>query len=680
MGESTETKKAARAKIEVEGEVPKETVENVIDAAAGKDKAEKRKGEPTPTKFERAIRDLSNRIVATRVQPTTMDDGTVLGDEYELRTHENLTESEIKQDIAQARGGRKWHVRVLDPDDNVVSAKMLLVPGEPKLDPMMASLDPSIPPITPVGRRGAMEPFSPAVDPGEEIAQKIAQDPDIINREKELRLLELQQRKEEKEAELAEARARRAEAERRAKGEHQGNGSPNLEEKLAKAIADATAPLKEQNQALQKALEEERRLRSERDIKIDTQRMIESATAPIKAVLDTIQAKLQAPASSGPSMTDILAKLDAVKAEIKLETERQINSTLQALTSKYDAQFQNIITQLSNIANRHGHGGDYVAREAVGALRDIATKGPGGAPADPFTMVEKTISLVKNVGSLTGTLGTATPTDFPSFLVEKLTSLAPDVMNFIESRQREGAAVTKEMVENRMKELGLKMWQELDATVKREIQSGFQRLAQARQVHQVQPVSGAPTSATVVPPAAQTRPMGPPPPGIVQSVQTPSSASPAPAPVAFQGASTQTPQTQPAPITTPAPSAAPPAATNPLQDQYRKRVNAVLKMIHHEIQLGVQGMQWPQKAFEWLPKDILDRIVAAGTDSELYEIVKPWGDPALMEAIWAYLRETNPQHAWYREWMSNGINWLKEACGAAPVEEPVVEDEGPPGP
>jgi hypothetical protein len=106
----------------------------------------------------------------------------------------------------------------------------------------------------------------------------------------------------------------------------------------------------------------------------------------------------------------------------------------------------------------------------------------------------------------------------------------------------------------------------------------------------------------------------------------------------------------------------------------RDRVNWVLEGLLREMKLGVQEMQWPEKAFGALPKDILDRIVTANADRDIYDAISPWADTKLMEAIYSFLTDSNPQHEFYRKWVTAGINWMKdEATGGEeePSEEPI---------
>ena len=110
----------------------------------------------------------------------------------------------------------------------------------------------------------------------------------------------------------------------------------------------------------------------------------------------------------------------------------------------------------------------------------------------------------------------------------------------------------------------------------------------------------------------------------------------------------------------------------PVEQDIRNRVNSVLHVVLRELQLGVNEMTWPELAFNDLPKDIRDRIVTASEDTHIYEAIKPWADPPLLDQVWAYLSETHANHEWYRKWLLAGVDWIKVA---ATGNLPVVEDE-----
>jgi hypothetical protein len=638
----------------------------VIDQEKGGTGSE---GPKKNVRFDQAIRNDKYVIKAKRIAPTVTRDGTPLEDEMDLFAHGEQTENEMRKDLMEARGGKKWHVRVLDPDNDneVVASKTLLVGGEPKVDPVTETI------LQSPGGNGQGGSDQPPTEPtAEEIEQRIDNEiessADVIEARKQARLDELElsklKRQVEREKVLAEQkRLKREDAESQPK-------PASAADEIRKVIDEATRPLKEANDRLQKELDDRRR-------GDDNQKAIDAAVAPLKGMLDALTQKLSTPppAPAGPTTNEILAKMESMQANLKTDMNQQFNSTLQNLTSKYDNQFQSLLTQLSALANRPQDGGA-LAQAAVGALTQIATKKEdgGGKHSDPIETTRSIIGLVRDTRELSGGGETQiVPRDFPSFLVEKVTNLAPDVMNFLEARRKEGgAAPTREELEKMFKEYGIKMWQELDGAIKREVRGGFDRLSQHRQVAVSAPAPAPVHAPTFAPPGAPgAMPQGGvpapvPPQGPAAPPMTAPPAAPPPT-VHFGG-----PMVQPAPVAAPPTAmATPTTAPQPptlipgdaeMADQIKKRVDWCLALLLREMKLGVKGMTWPEEAYDNLPKDILDRIITAANDTDIYEAVKPWADPTILEQIWAYLSSTNPSYQFYRDWVTDGLNWMKDTA------------------
>lgn len=594
---------ATRARVEVEGEVGSSVMDRVLSSNDDRQKGE-RDDVALSQKFERAIKNLNNRITARRTTPLTMPDGTPLSDEIELNPEPTLTEQQIKNDIAEARGGKRWYVCIWDANDNKVAAKTIAVHGEPRLPVELTEMNPE-------GREGMDLMQAP---PEEDIDTLIDRDKEIIAQKKRIAMLKLKQ----------EEKALMGDAPSNGNGE-EGEG----DERLQRMIDAATAPLKAQNEALQKQAQE-------REARAETLRMIEAANAPLKAAIDAISQKL----SGSTSGSDILSKLENMELRMKSDTKSLIDATLSGIKSELSGKIDSLTTLVNtNLAHR---GND----PATQALVSLATKGGAAPPQDPFSMMEKTVNLVKNVNQMTGMGGTGQgPMDLPSLIVEKVSEVVPQVMDFYKDQ----GTLQKQAVEAKIKELGGQMYAALDQTIRSEIRAAAANGGQPRLIP-----TAPPSPPAQPPPAGQPAPQAPPP------AAPPSMVIP-----------------QPPPPPAPAPAAQLPQVD--IEDNKRKRVNGTLKLLLHEIQIGAQGMSWPQKAFEWLPKDVLDSVVMAENDEQLYNAVKGWGDPALMEQVWSYLRETNAQHEWYRNWVSNGINWLKEEAGVIGEEQdPTGMPEGMP--
>jgi hypothetical protein len=669
--------KGARASIQV-NDIPMDA-EKATDMMAAASGGRRRGGGGTAgedraslQRFSRAVKDPNNKIIATRQQPPVTDEGVALGDTYDIATHEDQSEEEIRRDIAEARGGRKWIVRVYDPDNQIIACRSVTVGGQPRLDPMFGNGDLQ------------EEPMEPQTELSEQelLEQTLARDPEIMKAQKNLRLRQLQNEQEEEEAKAAELRARRVAAEKAMKGEGEnghsnGNGRKHRrdeneedeDDRLMKVIEASNAPLKEANAALQRRLDEAERRNSEKESKAEQQRMIEAQTGPLKDMLaaqktamDQMMAKLNAPPPTGPTTDAILAKLDAMKVEIKGDTKDQIMAVVTQLTSKIDT----VATTLNTFMAK----GSDPATNALIALATSGNKG-GAAPVDPYAGLERALKALQNLKSLT-TQETVAPPDFPSYLVEKVAETTPEVLNFF--KEQRGAVPTKEEIEKMMRGAATKMYEGLDASWKNRMQEEFARLRQQQGLPAAAPAPAASPTGTPAPSAPQV------------TVQPTSAPGAAPSVVAFPGSAAPAAQAPAAAPAAPA-AAVPDAPLTPDQlfqslsaenkAEFSKRVNHVLGGLAREMELGIQAMGWPEQAQSHLPKAIIDQIVEATKDSDIHDIVKHYAKPELTDKIWGYLSPSNKNHEWYQGWLAQGINWIKEANGVEIVEEgepPVVED------
>ncbi|MGH8896757.1 MAG: hypothetical protein ACRDZ4_06970 [Egibacteraceae bacterium] len=584
---------------------------------------------------------------------------------------------EIKRDLTESRGGRKWHLRVMDEDDRIIAAETITVPGEPKLEPGLEDLG-----------GGDMDPSGGET---ETLEEQIENDPDIVRAKKDERLMEIETRKLARQAELDRAKAEAATARRALdaaqRGEQPGpgtNGHKTEEDKLAALLDKQLAPMREQNATLQRALDEEKRRNADRESEERRRREMADMLSPLKEMqaaqqrnIDAILQKLSqpAPAPTGPSSELLLQKLESMKTELKSDFTQQIQTVLGGVKDSVQGKID-VVTQALNALTTNRND------PATNALIALATKsGPGGAaPGDPFQSLIRAMEAMKTIQTMTGTMpGSSGPQDFPSYLVDRIAGLAPDVLTFMRETQQQAGVVTQEMLEKKMREAGAKMYSGLDQTIKQEI--GKLRVAAQQQV-------GLPAAAPAPTAAPGTQSVGPAPP----PVQAPGAPAPAPGIV-------QAPGIVPAPGVAPAPGAAAPPSATPAPGmvpagpaypmgmsaedfaQTQKRVNYVLTMLRKEIGLGVQAMRWPESAFAHLPKAIIDAILPITTDEELANIIKPFGEPALLDQIFFFVSDANPQHEWYRRWLTDGVNWIKDAAaaqtGQAPEPSAEDEEEGP---
>lgn len=671
-------KKGARASINV-SDIPlgNEEAADVLGAASGRRRGGAAGGASTTReaqKFGRAVRDPNNKIIATRQQPPALADGTALGDIYEIATHESQSEAEIKRDIAEARGGRKWILRVYDDEENIIASKSIEVPGVPRLDPMMAGLDNELP-----GGEGSMETETDLTEQ-ELLEREIARDPEVIKAQKSLRLKQLANDEEELEVKAAELRARRIAADRAIKGEQEngnGNGKHKHDEEkseMLKAIEASNAPLREANAALQKRLDDAERRSEEKENKAERRQELEAMMAPLRSAqeatqkaLDQMMQKMSQPAApTGPSGEALLAKLDAMKSDIKSDTKDQITAAINQVSTTFNAKVDNLQTLLTTMKGSKDD-------PAVTALISLATgaKG-GGSPNDPFSQVDKLLTVLNKLKETQGG-GESGPPDFPSYLVEKIAETTPEVLNFF--REQRGAIPSKDEIEKMMRNAAMKMYEGLDASMKKE-------LAQIR----VNPNAPVQNIQQQTQPAQQTAQPGPSP---APASVGPTGGGAGPTPTVADFPTGAGAPAAPAASSAPAPAATSEGKLTPDRlymslsptdkAEYKKRIDWVLGGLLNEMRMGVREMKWPEKAHGNLPKAVIDQLVEAEKDTDIHDIVKHYADPKILDSIWEYLKPANAQHEWYQGWLADGLNWIKQAEGYEIVEPedgqpPVVEE------
>jgi len=678
--------KGARASIQVDDiALDPEKAAGVLDAASGRRRGgagDDRGGDRAAAqRFSKAIRDPNNRIIATRIQPQTTRDGSPLGDTLELHAHEAQTEDELKRDIQDARGGKKWIVRVYGPDDpeRAIASRAMMIHGEPMLDPMSLEVDPR-------GGGHEME-VEQELSPEEALEDHLAKDSEIIKARKRLALLRIESEEEEEQAKLAERRARRALADREAKGEDaggNGNGKSRHRDEgeeddhLKKVLDAQLGPMRQMNEQLQKDLAEEKRRNADKESRDERRRELEAMMAPLKASQEATQRTLDEfirgqanKAPTGPSQEYIGQQLATLKSDLQNNFTQQVtaavNGVREGLTAKLDTLMQTV---------------NFMARTskdpATQALISLATKGGtgGAADKDPFANLGKALEMVMKIQGMTGGNSTTTPPDFPSYLVEKMAEMTPEVLNFF--RDARNAAPNKEEIDQKMRNAALQMYNQLNDSMKKELQDGFARIQQNRGGQQ--PVL--PQGSVVNVPQSTPPPVPAPAAGPAPVSVAPTAPAAAPAPVAFPNSSAR-PADAGASASAPAGAPVTPDqlyASLPQKDrdEYAKRVNWVLGGLLNEMKLGIREMQWPAKAHGNLPKAIIDQIVEVSSDEMLHAVVKPWADPNVLAEIWKYLTPSHPQSEWYQEWLAQGVTWIKKAEGFEIEEEqpeaPVTED------
>ncbi|MGH7259875.1 MAG: hypothetical protein ACREI9_04250, partial [Nitrospiraceae bacterium] len=159
---------------------------------------------------------------------------------------------------------------------------------------------------------------------------------------------------------------------------------------------------------------------------------------------------------------------------------------------------------------------------------------------------------------------------------------------------------------------------------------------------------------------------------------TPAASAPAPAPVASAPA---------APPPVPAQKVARPPQPEPeeeeegepltVEEEMSDRVDSTLDILEREMKIRPRQITWPNAAWDDLPAEVLDQIIYANDEEDVYKAIEPYADKELSERIWAIVR-ADPKA---KEFIVAGINLIKgwavelqekqrAAAGVAPAEEP----------
>lgn len=85
------------------------------------------------------------------------------------------------------------------------------------------------------------------------------------------------------------------------------------------------------------------------------------------------------------------------------------------------------------------------------------------------------------------------------------------------------------------------------------------------------------------------------------------------------------------------------------------RVNATLELLEKEMKVRPRKLEWPEFAWDNLPGQVLDQIVYANDEEDVYNAIKPFADAALADRIWELVRAD----AKCKDFIVNGINMIK---------------------
>ena len=615
------------------------TVGDALKKAGLKDAARDMKGS-----FNELLKNPKNKIVAARIFPkqTRGPDGKMRDCSDVVDMPPPMSLDEITRHLQEEYGGKKWNVRVQDPDGEVLDAKNIDVPGDVKLV-ARAEDDFTLPTgeeIDGLGGNGAQEPEENPLDR------------DIANKEKESRALMLEKQNASLRSQIE---------------EYKGKKAPEVD--VAKVVADALAAQEAKHRAEL----------AERDKRHEMTEMERRINDGVKSQIDAMRQSLDKLAAGNPqqstAMTDLSHKLEILQTSIDTKIDKALgqyremtNQQINALEKGMDGKLNAIQTSLASMQN---HRPDNPLKEMIPLITTSIERSTSGykemmgpiiksltdkqeaEAAPPPNPLEDTLETLGKFGML----GDKKSGDFGSRVIDFAEKMGPEVMGFIREERKNGREVTEQTLKNHLKLQAEKISKEVSAAAANEIK----KIRTEQQQRQGLPAP----KATSTGPQGQVGPspvgnMSPEEVAARQRKETPpaapAAAAPAPAPAA------------------PAPAPAAPRVTRPEpepeqeeeveeeeeemteEEEMAARVNSTLTLLEREMRIRPRQVTWPNAAWDDLPGAVLDAIIFANDEEGVYEAIKPYALPDLAERIWGMAR-TDPAK---KDFIVHGVNLIKE--------------------
>lgn len=582
-------------------------------------------------KIQDLLRNPRNKIAAKRIAPKTWTQGDKKYDcEDLIELPPPMTLDEVAQHLKENYGGKKWNVAVYDEDGEILDRKNIDVPGNPIIN------------------ADAMEQFDiPSVDDlslgGEgEGEEKSPMDREIETKEKEGKSLELDEQN-------ARLRARIAVLEGKGNGQHKESS----EDAAKKAITEALAAQQAKHDAEMKSF------RDGQEKESMERRMTDGFNRQMADLRELITKK---PDDTGGAIRDVLARIDTLKMEFngnlkdtlnsyKDSTNQQINS----LEKHFSNQVASIRDAITAMANRpHDDPLKHMIPLITGSIAQ-STKGYSevitpllaamtarneSEAAPPTNPMKETIELLQMTGMVPGP--NSVQKDFGNRVVDFAEKMAPDVLNFIKEERTRGVEVTKETVQNQLKLIAQKISNDVSQHASKTIQ---QIAAQQRGL----PAPQAP------PQAAQPvqQPAAPVAPGQMPN-QNPVGTITPEEQVRYQQRHVSTPV---APEHEEHGDGGEEEEQQELtpEEEMSARVNDTLDLLDREMIVRPKKITWTRFAWDTLPGDILDKVVFANDDVDVYNAIKDFADEDLANRIWGRIK-AKPEA---KEFLVAGINQIK---------------------
>jgi hypothetical protein len=435
------------------------------------------------------------------------------------------------------------------------------------------------------------------------------------------------------------------------------NGSEKPEVDVGAAIREA---LEKQDEKHSREMESMKRERDREDRDRKWQEQLDRQSTEFR---EALKSKGDSESASSSGLKDIQHQIDLMRQDFKSELKDTLssykettNQQITALEKGFSKDLQNLQTAIQNQKPQDNPIKDMVPlisssiERSTSGYKDVIQplmQFVASKPESVENPMKETIEIMQTLGALPKSDGE--PRDFGTRVVDFAEKMAPKVFEYISEQREQGMEVTKQAVQNQMKIVAQKIANDVSQHAGKTIRQVATERGQLLPAPQHQQQVPQPTPQ----PQGQTTyaPPSPPPAQPPQSALQPQPVQPpAPAPASQ-------PQPAPSPQPQPAPSQGGEEEEESLtvEDEMKDRVNATLEILEREMKLRPRNLEWPKFAWDNLPAVVLEQIIFANDEEDVYNAIKPYADQTLADRIWQLIRSDQAA----KDFIVSGINTIK---------------------
>jgi hypothetical protein len=605
-----------------------------VEEVARKVGAEKDKdnGASEDVSFSEAARSPKNHIQIIRQTPKRFRGRNIVGplDSLKCPSSRDKIEAFVKEEYG---GGTFW-VGIMDEKDQPVAAITLEIMGDPKLpDDDELPFDDLPPP--PIRFRGAGRPpfgFSGEEDPSAALERHRADETRSLERELAAKRLrrEIRRMDEADSPEASQAKRSETMMERMFELLAQQNQNRASDALLAK-ISDLERKLEAGGGS---RVDEAVRRMEERilDVRRDADRQMEEFKKEMERREEAHRREIEREREIAKAREDDLKRqLEDRKADQQNKTFLEImskqletaNANANNVAQAAKDQADRTVQMFEKLADHQSKIGEERMKLMLGAFEQQAD-----SKKDMVGQIRDVLGIVSEIAPMMVGGGEHEPEDIPSRLIKVVDKVLPEYMKMM------AKPTDPNVVTPAQKRLLMADYVRKEATRQA---AQVMEAERARTQAQPQPVQPAPSTASV------GTPMGP-----ATPPQTPPPVAPAPigVPMGPPAAPTQFSDTSPALLK--------------LKQEYTAAVDAVLKAVLDEAgtRPPAERARWVSEAWDNLPDTILQGLIDAQSEDDIYAVVKEWASAAMIDAL--IDKGKGPEGVAMREWVIHGVNRIKQ--------------------